>query len=229
MKHKAKSPGSKKARSGKAEISVAGYDVTTKALDKGEVLAEIFARVAQTVKVKAKVALASSLDMVKERYVNSDVGSVGDGVFFVELGLIKGLGDYCVVLARLPGQADWKTIDGKKVRLVWVFGFHDEADREFVANFVSYLAQNLFDPGVWKMLMGKEPMPKLAVRLEKFIEADIKADMAFSARRYKDSRKHYEKALEMAQGSSRVKIKMARLNELLSEGNRVLKAYKDAK
>lgn len=228
MDHKRKNSKKQTSR-GKSEIAIVGYDLTDTVAAKDEVLAEVFEYLFGAVKTLDRVALKSGLNLVRERYQGSDIGSVGDGVYFIELGLQKGLSDYCCLLARIPREVDWKTTDRKKVRLVWFFGFPAAADREFVVNFVSYLSDNLFDPGVWDMLMGKQEMPRLVARLEEFLEADIKADVALAAKKNKVAREGYKKALGLVPGSSRVKTKLARLDEMTTEGKRVLKAYKDGK
>ena len=108
------------------EISIEGYDLLAKDGSKDKVLDEVFKRLADISVVSSEIHLASSLRMIKERYLSAELGSVGGGLFFIELGRVDALIDYCVLLAKPPRALDWKTIDGEKVRLIWAFGFHRE-------------------------------------------------------------------------------------------------------
>jgi len=219
----------KQGAGGKGEIAMAGYDVVAEEQGKQAVLDEVFSYLAEATASSSKLALKSGLDLLLHRYQENDVGSVGDGVYFIEIGLQKGLADYCCLLARLPKEANWQAIDSKPIRLLWVFGFPEKTDRQFVVSFASYLSSTLFDPGVWEMLMGDGKMPALVKKLEKFVEADIKADMAVAGGDTKTATLNYRKALEIAPASSLVKTKMARLTDKNAENKRALDAYKNAK
>jgi hypothetical protein len=213
----------------KSEIVMSGYDVLSKKTDKHAVLGEVFQHLAKNTESSSRLSLQSGLDLVRQRYQESDIGSVGDGIYFVEIGLQKGLADYCCLLARLPVQADWSTIDSKPIRLIWVFGFPEKTDRQFVVSFASYLSSVLFDPGVWELLTGNEKMSSLVKKLEKFVEADIKADLAVAGGNIRTAKTNYGKALEIAPASSLVKTKVARLTDLNAKNKRALDAYKNAK
>ena len=211
------------------EISIAGYDVSSKDTSKEKVLEEVFGRLADFGEVSSGVQYASSLKMVKNRYLSADVGSVGGGLFFIEMGCVSALKDYCVLLAKLPRAVDWKTIDGEKVRLIWAFGFHQKADRQFVVDFTAYLSRLFLDPGIWSMLTGRTGMTKSVEDFEAFIGEDIQADRSIQEGDYKKAKKHCERAQQIAGKSSRIKTKIASINEMESESARVLKSYRDGK
>ena len=93
MSPKAKNIKDKRGSKRREEVSIAGLDIAASDSSKGAVLEELFQHLAKHCRSSSKVAWESSLKMLRERYTGSKLGSVGDGLYFIELGQQEGLSD----------------------------------------------------------------------------------------------------------------------------------------